>query len=104
MSEIYQKRIQKVLLVGVTPVKFPTLLKNEIFTQPDAIMVQGVFENTGRFFIGPSTVTANYNNGCFIFPPGYADAVLPFNDEENTWVVSDTAAQTLMITYLADKA
>lgn len=100
MADTYSRRIQKVLTVGLTPVRFPVLLKNELFTQPDAIMVQGVFENTGRFFIGGSDVTADYSKGCFIFPPGYADAILPFNDEENTWVVSNVAAQTLMITYL----
>jgi hypothetical protein len=102
MTDVYSERIQKVLTVGLTPVKFPALLKNEIFQQPDAIMIQGVFENTGRFFIGKSDVTADYTKGCFLFPPGLADAILPFNDEENTWVVSNVAAQTLMITYLAN--
>ena len=49
----------------------------------------------------PTFGTNPPSKGCFIFPPGYADAILPFNDEENTWVVSNVAAQTLMITYLA---
>lgn len=102
--DYFQKRSQHVLTVGVVPVKFPVPSSTDVVRQPQAIMVQGVFSNTGKFFIGGSDVVADYTKGAFLFPGGLADCMLPFVDDENLWVVSDTAAQTLMITYLADKA
>ena len=98
----YQKRTQHVLTVGTSRVQFPRPLPSDVVRQPEAIMVQGVQENIGKFFIGGADVVADYSKGCFIFPSGYADAILPFTDDENTWVISTEAAQTLMITYLAN--
>jgi hypothetical protein len=103
MGDYYQRKTQHKLTVGVAPVKFPTPSKLDSVVQPEAIFVQGISTNTGKFFIGGSNVTADYSKGVFIFPSGYADALLPFVDDENLYVVSDVAAQTLMITYLADK-
>jgi hypothetical protein len=103
MADYYMAKTQHVLTVGLTPVKFPTPQRTDAVNQPEAIMIQGVPENTGKFYIGGPTVTADYSQGVFIFPSGYADAMLPFVDEENTYVVSNVAAQTLMVTYLSDK-
>jgi len=100
----YTAKTQHVLTVGVAPVRFPTCGKLDDVTNPEAIFIQGVPTNTGKFWIGGSGVVANYTKGAFLFPSGLADAMLPFIDDENLWIVSDTAAQTIMITYLADPA
>jgi hypothetical protein len=104
MVSYYTQKTQHVLTVGLAAVKFPVPKRSDTVTQPEAIFIQGIPTNTGKFWIGGSDVVANYTKGAFLFPSGLADALLPFVDDENLWVVSDQAAQTLMITYMADPA
>jgi hypothetical protein len=104
MSDYFMKKTVHKLTVGLVAVKFPTPGRLDAVTQPEAIFIQGIATNTGRFHIGGADVQTDYSTPAFIFPNGYADAMLPYVDEENLWVRSTVAGQTLMITYLADKA
>lgn len=102
MGDYYMRKTQHVLTVGVAAVRFPIPSPTDSVRQPEAIFIQGAPTNTGKFWIGNSAVTADYTKGAFLFPSGLADAMLPFVDEEDLYIISDVAAQKMMITYLAD--
>lgn len=104
MGEFYMKKTQHKLTVGLAAVHFPRPNPLDTVTNPEAIMIQGISTNTGTFFIGGADIASDYSKAAFIFPAGYADAMLPFVDDENLYIISTVAAQTIMVTYLADPA
>lgn len=95
----YSKYDPHVVTCGVAQTVFPAVTST-ILVKPRKIVVQSSVTNSGFIYIGKTGVKSDLSTGAYELVPGQM-IVLPGHMLAEWFHISDTAAQTLFITYLS---
>lgn len=68
--------------------------------QTEKVQVQAASTNTAAVLVGPSTISADYNNGGIELLPG-SSTVLYFNLDEDLRAIAISGTQKLLVSYFS---
>lgn len=97
----YSRMYTYTLSVGTSTVSFSAIPASSVLKNPEKILIQAPSTNTVAILVGPSTITADYNNGGTELLPG-SSTVSYYNLDESLSAIALAPSQKLLITYYSE--
>lgn len=97
----YSRMYTYTLSVGTSAVPFTAIPTSSALKNPEKILIQAPSTNTVAIIVGPSTVSADYNNGGIEILPG-SSTVSYYNLDESLYAIGLAINQKLLITYFSE--